>query len=92
MYLALLTMNFKLTGCYSLKEKRSRLRGLKDKFGKNPNLALSESKFHDDHQQAQWQAAVLCESKATGQKLFEQIRQFVHTVDAVLIDSYVEVL
>lgn len=92
MHLALLTMNFRLAGCHSLKEKRSRLRGIKDKFGKNPNLALSESDYHDDHQRAQWQAVVLCESKATGQQLFEQVHQFIHTLDVELIDSYVEVL
>ena len=92
MYIALLTMNFRLTGCHSLKEKRSRLRGLKDKFGKYPNLAISESDHHDDHQLAQWQAVVLCESKTTGQQHFEQIQQFVQTLDVVLIDSYVEVM
>jgi uncharacterized protein YlxP (DUF503 family) len=50
----LLTVNFHLGGCRSLKEKRQRLKGLKDRFGRSPNVAVCESDYQDVHQRAQW--------------------------------------
>ena len=52
--LKLLALTFNLPGCHSLKEKRQRLAGLKDRFGKKANLAVTESDFHDAHDQAEW--------------------------------------
>ena len=50
----LLRLRFRLEGCTSLKEKRSRLRGIKDKFGKRTNLAVCEADDADDHRSAHW--------------------------------------
>jgi uncharacterized protein YlxP (DUF503 family) len=50
----MMTVDFRLPGCQSLKEKRRRLKGLKDRFGKISNLAVSESGQHDNHQHSQW--------------------------------------
>ena len=47
-------MDFLLGGCRSLKEKRQRLRGLRDRFGKQPNLAVVESAHADSLQRARW--------------------------------------
>ena len=61
---AALTVDFRLGGCRSLKEKRSRLGGLKDRFGRAPNVAVCESDHQDAHQRGQW-TFVACSSDAT---------------------------
>lgn len=49
-----MTLDFHLPACRSLKEKRSRLRGLKDRFGKDPGIAMYECGSHDLPTQARW--------------------------------------
>ena len=50
----LLSINFHLGGCRSLKEKRQRLKGIRDRYGRPANVAVCESDFQDSHQRAQW--------------------------------------
>ena len=64
MYTELRKIEFYLPGCNSLKEKRSRLRGIKDKFGKNSNLALVESAFQDQHSRAIWSFVSIGQTKS----------------------------
>ncbi len=63
MKIRLLVVDFHLPGCRSLKEKRHRTRGIRDRFGKQSNLAVAECDFQDDHQRARW-AFVLLASDA----------------------------
>ena len=48
----LLSINFHLGGCRSLKEKRQRLSGIRDRYGRPANVAVCESDFQDSHQRA----------------------------------------
>jgi uncharacterized protein YlxP (DUF503 family) len=41
----LLTVNFYLGGCRSLKEKRQRLKGMRERFGRTFNVAVCESDY-----------------------------------------------
>ncbi|MEE4283615.1 MAG: DUF503 family protein [Pseudomonadales bacterium] len=43
MNIACLTIVFHLHGCQSLKDKRQRLAGLRDRFGKQTQVAVCES-------------------------------------------------
>lgn len=52
--MAILTLMFRLEGCYSLKEKRRRLSGIRERHGKATNLAICETEYHDNPNQAQW--------------------------------------
>ncbi len=54
MNVALLKIEFYLSGCRSLKEKRRRLQGIRDKYGRAANVAVCESDHQDTHQRAQW--------------------------------------
>jgi uncharacterized protein YlxP (DUF503 family) len=54
MNVKLLVLDFQLPGPRPLKEKRQRLGGLKDGFGKTTNLAVTESTYHGQHPLAQW--------------------------------------
>lgn len=85
-FIELLTVEFHLPGCSSLKEKRSRLSGLKDKFGKSANLAISETGFHDIHQKAQWSVVGLANTQKKLDQLFAKVDIHIATqVDAVII-------
>ncbi len=54
MQIGVLRVSFCLAGCRSLKEKRQRLGGLRERFGKQVNVAVCESNFQDMHDRAEW--------------------------------------
>jgi hypothetical protein len=77
MHIGKLVFRFRFPGCQSLKEKRGRMRGLRDRFGKNPTLSVCEFGSVDSHQFADW-AFVGCSSeRALIDKNFSQIEAFV---------------
>jgi len=51
---AVLRVLIRLPGCRSLKEKRGRLTGLRERYGRNPQLAVCETNHHDMHDLAAW--------------------------------------
>ncbi len=59
MKIRLLVVDFHFPGCRSLKEKRHRTRGIRDRFGKQPNLAVAECDYQNEHRRAQWAFLVL---------------------------------
>jgi uncharacterized protein YlxP (DUF503 family) len=84
---SLLTINFHLGGCRSLKEKRQRLKGIRERFGKSTGVAVCESDFQDSHQRAQWSfVAAAGSSDVVARSLDEIIRGLELSVDAQLID------
>lgn len=88
MHIGLLTLTFQLPGCQSLKEKRGRLRGLKDRFGRLSNLAVSESGLHDVRDRAEWTFLSLSLDRAQIDRSFSRIEQYANSeLDAVLTDS-----
>lgn len=87
MHIALLTMTFQLPGCQSLKEKRGRLRGLKERFGKSSNLAVSESAYHDVWDRSQWAFLSLGRERAQIDRAFSGVESFVNEeMDVIVID------
>lgn len=77
MQIALLTAVIRLPGCGSLKEKRQRLGGLRDRLGRLPSIALCESAAQDVHDRSEWTFVVLA-TDASG------IEQGVAAIDAAL--------
>lgn len=91
MKIALLLLSFHLEGCESLKEKRARLRGIKDRFGKIPNLAVSEVDHHDLHQSSQWAFLSLVREKSLAEKMFASIEDYANShMDALITEVKVE--
>ena len=89
----LLTVDFRLSGCRSLKEKRQRLNGLRERFGRSPNVAVCESGYQDVHQRAQWSFVAAAASGAVAERTLREILQSIETsVDAELIDVQQEIL
>lgn len=93
MNVRLLTVDFYLGGCRSLKEKRQRLKGMKERFGRSFSVAVCESDYQDVHQRAQWSFVATAASGDVAERALAEILQSIQTsVDAELIDVYQETL
>ena len=83
MFIALLTVELHLEGSFSLKDKRSRLRKIKDHFGKKTYLAVNESGFHDNLTRSQWSFVCIGNEKSFIHKNFSAIETYLlESVDA----------
>ena len=92
MQVALLTLDFHLEGCRSLKEKRRRLRGLKDRFGRLSNIATCESAYPDQWGKAQWSFICVGHNKAAVDSTCAAIAEHASQLDAVLYQQQREYL
>lgn len=91
MALGYLTLRFRLPGCRSLKEKRQRLSGIRQRFGRHAHVAVCESAWQDDHKQAEWSFVVLGSDAGFVEKAIHAIEENIeNTVDAELVDVFVE--
>ena len=83
MHIAVLSLRFHLEGCTSLKEKRQRLGGLRDRFGRQPNVAVCESGDQDARERAEWSFVVAAGTRAIVDRTVAEIETFVaETLDA----------
>lgn len=86
MMLEIITAEFRLEGCYSLKDKRKRLSGLRHRFGKATNIAVCESGYHDIHDQSEWTFVVIGSSQDIVDKTYAVIEDRLENgVDAMLL-------
>lgn len=93
MNVQLLTVRFHLGGCRSLKEKRQRLKGMRERFGRSPSVAVCESDYQNAHQQAQWSfVATSSSGEVTERALTEILQTIEYSVDAELVGVYRETL
>ena len=73
MHIAILTVTFSLPGCGSLKEKRQRVGGLHQRFGKDPAVAVCESGERDRHDASEWTFVIAMTSKREVESWCSQI-------------------
>lgn len=93
MHIDILTFTFSLPGCRSLKEKRQRMGGMHERFGRHPAVAVCESGEHDRHDASQWSFVVVASSKREVESYCSQIEEKVQrTVEARIIDVTRETL
>jgi uncharacterized protein len=91
MHIGLLTIQFHLRGCGSLKEKRQRLSGLKDRFGSIKNIAVCESACLDSWDRAQYSfTCVANEAKIVEASLAKIIDYCSTSLDAVITEHSLE--
>lgn len=84
---ACLTVTFYLHGCRSLKEKRSRLGRIKDKFARNSGLAVCESAHNDDHRHGEWSfVGVATRGTVVEQMLADVESYLLGAIDAEIVD------
>ena len=93
MHLAILTLRFRLPGNRSLKDKRRRLNGLRDRFGKLPGIAVCESGLQDSTQEAEWSFVAVGTTRAIVDQSLDKIEDWiVESVDAVILHQNRELL
>jgi len=87
MHIGILTLTFSLPGCSSLKEKRMRMGGLHERFGRNPVVAVSESGERNRHDASEWTFVVVGLSKREIESEFSQIEDKIQrVVEARIMD------
>jgi len=93
LHIALLSLDFHLEGCASLKDKRQRLQGLRDRFGRQPNLAVCETDGQDSLERAEWSFVAAGGSRQLIDRLIAEVESFVaESVDARVIGRRLESL
>lgn len=87
MSIGLLRIDFYLGGCRSLKEKRQRLQGIRERFGRSLNIAVCESDHQDLLQRAQWTFVAASASADVVERVLMEIEHNLQAaVDAELVD------
>lgn len=93
MFVAEMTVSLFLEGCQSLKEKRGRLAGLRDRFGRLSNLAVCECGFQDLHQRSEWVFVAVATDKTIAQRTLQKVELFIiENLDAVITEIGTEYL
>ncbi|NLY58544.1 MAG: DUF503 domain-containing protein [Gammaproteobacteria bacterium] len=87
MHIAILTMTFSLPGCTSLKEKRQRMGGMHERYGRNPAVAVCESGARDSLDSSEWSMVVVGSSVQEVDSLCSEIEDRIQrTVEARITD------
>jgi uncharacterized protein YlxP (DUF503 family) len=93
MHIGILTLTFSLPGCSSLKEKRQRMGGMHERFGRNPAVAVCESGEQHRHDASQWSFVVIATSKREVESLCSQIEDKIQrTVEGRVMDVTREII
>lgn len=79
-----LELEFMLPGCRSLKEKRSRLRSWSDQTGRQANIAITESRWHDQHDRSAWTLVLTGGSRS----VLESLATKTLTLAETTVDGY----
>ena len=83
-----LTLRLHLYGCRSLKEKRKRVGGLRERFGRKPNLAVSEVALHDNHHESEWRFVAIAGDRKITSSLLDEVHAWAsERLDAAIVDS-----
>ena len=93
MHIAVLTITISLPGCRSLKEKRQRMGGLHERFGRNPSVAVCESGELDRLGASEWTFVVAATTLPKMESLCSEIEDKIQRgVDGRVIEATREVL
>lgn len=93
MHIGILTVSISLPGCRSLKEKRQRMGGLHERFGRNPAVAVCESGEFDRLEASEWTFVVAATTLARVESLCSEIEDKIQRgVDGRVMETTREVL
>ncbi|WP_104204010.1 DUF503 domain-containing protein [Billgrantia saliphila] len=93
MHIAILTMRLSLPGCASLKEKRQRIGGLHERYGRNPAVSVCESGDQDRLESSEWTFVVVGTQQPKVESLCSEIEdKMQRTVDGRVMEATREFL
>ncbi|MEX2527992.1 MAG: DUF503 domain-containing protein [Gemmatimonadota bacterium] len=88
MVVEVISWEFSLPGCTSLKEKRSVLRSVKDRLRSRFNVSVSETAFHDVHSRGEISAAWVTTDQRQSDAVASSLDDFVAShARAVLVGT-----
>jgi len=91
MNVGLLTLELRLPGCDTLKEKRHRLKGTIEKARSKFNVSVSETDHHDAHQSAQVAVAMVNTERRLIEQVFSRVEDYFANGDGLVVfDSAIE--
>jgi len=92
-HVGVLTLHFQLYGCEDLKAKRKVFTALKAVWGKEPDLAVSETADHQALDCATWTIAALGTSSQQITQRLDQVEKAVESrIDAAILEVNREIL
>lgn len=77
LHIGVLSLDFHLPGCASLKDKRRRLARLREKFGRNASLAVCESDCQDSHRRARWDVLAVAGDAVVVERALADVERWV---------------
>jgi uncharacterized protein YlxP (DUF503 family) len=94
MALAVLTIQIKIPGCRSLKDKRSRLKPLLTRLHREFNISVSEIDHHDAWQSAVIACATISNSPKHSQRSLQRVVDWIEKYwpEVTIIDEYIEII
>ena len=93
MRIVLMTVEFHLEGCTSLKDKRSRLRGMRDRIGRQRSIAVAETDHQNMLYRSEWAFLVLAQNQRLVDKIIMEIeKDLTSQVDASIVSMHREKL
>ena len=82
----LLRVDLHFGGCRSLKEKRKRLKGLRERLGRATNVAVCESGGQDAHRRSEWSIIVAAADVVVVERTLAEVERAVQlSVDGALL-------
>ncbi|KPQ29943.1 MAG: hypothetical protein HLUCCX14_04740 [Marinobacter excellens HL-55] len=92
-HIGILTLHFQLYACEDLKAKRKAFTAMKAVWGKEPDLAVSETADHDALDCATWTIAALGASTQQITQRLDQVEKDIQDrIDAAILDVHREIL
>ena len=92
-HVGMLTLHFQLYGCEDLKAKRKAFTPMKAIWGKEPDLAVSETADQDALDCATWTIAALGDSPQQITQRLDQVEKDIQDrIDAAILDIHREIL
>lgn len=92
-HVGLLTLHFQLYGCEDLKAKRKAFTALRAIWGKEPDLAVSETADQEALDCATWTVAALGTSSQQITQRLDQVEKAIEErIDAAILDVHREIL
>ncbi len=94
MSLGVLTLHLHIPGCSSLKEKRSRLKPLLSRLGREFNISVAEMDHQDVWQSATIACALVSSQAAHTQRALQAIPPWIERFwpDVTIMDEHIEIV
>jgi len=91
-HVAIMTLTFQVYGCDTLKDKRRAFAPMRQVWGKEPDLAVSEIDALEDTDSAIWSVVTVGPTPARLQQRLQAVeKEILDRIDAPILDTHFEI-